>query len=111
MKRVLLAAVAGLLAASVVAPAMADHENSPGKSQFGKCTAITNMNENGYNNGNAFRPFDHIEDDDDSTDDFAEAVAYCADYIANNHPGNPGGGGNGGGGNGGGGNERGNPNG
>jgi hypothetical protein len=88
MKKVLLALSGAILVLGSLSPAMADHENQPGNSNFGHCTAITHMNQNGYDHGNAFRVYDHIEDSDDSTDDFAEAQAYCLDYLADNHPGN-----------------------
>ena len=74
MKKVIIVAFVALLALSTVGLALAEHENGPGNSTFGRCTALLNGNgENKYEHGNAFRVFDHIDDGDDGTDDFTEA--------------------------------------
>lgn len=87
MKRIIAAAFTLVLSLAAFVPAIAGHEESPGNSQFGKCKALTNGNgAQKFTNGEAFRDFDHIDDEDDSTDDFTEAFNYCTNYLSNYHP-------------------------
>src|SRR5688572_3912782 len=99
MRKVLLALVGVILVLGGIAPSVADPADQPGKSNYGHCTAITHMNENGFDHGNAFRIYDDLDgdgnnddDDDDSTNDFAEAIAYCQDFLSDpeNRPGKSG---------------------
>ena len=99
MRKVLLALMGAILVVGSIAPVLADPGSQPGHSNFGKCTAITHMNPNGFNNGNAFRIYDDLDDDgeldddgDESTDDFAEAIAYCQNFLSDpeNRPGQSG---------------------
>lgn len=109
MKKIIIA-IATLALALGLAPALAGPDDMPGNSQYGRCKAVTNGSPTGqankYANGEAFRDFDDLDDDgnldddgDENTDDLAEAIAYCSDFLSNpdNHPsaGNGQGGGNG----------------
>ena len=99
MRKILLALVGAVMVVGAVAPVLADPGDQPGNSNFGHCTAITHMNQNGFDHGKAFRIYDDLNDDgelddDDNadTDDFAEALAYCNDFLSdpNNRPGKAG---------------------
>lgn len=100
MRKILFAALAVVVALSLVGPALADHEDAPGESQFGRCTALLHGTGNGkgqgqdrkWENGRAFDIFDDVEDgsDEGSSDgDLADAIEYCEAYVEDNHPGNP----------------------
>lgn len=93
-----LVAIAGVLALGVV-PAVADHEDAPGKSQYGRCQALINGNsQKKWDNGKAFEIYRDVPDGSDEGDtpgELADAIEYCTQYVQENHPGNPGGNGQG----------------
>jgi len=99
MRRWLLTVMFGLIIASLIAPAAANHDNSPGKSQFGRCQALIHGNsEKKWDHGKPFQDsFGDVGDVDGDGDegDLDDAIAYCTAYVEENHPGNGNGNGNG----------------